>query len=187
MKSVSSRIWTPVAVSISYDDKHYTTGISKGFTTFSKIKCCIAITIMIPITKVIQYILKYKTQVDSVVSDTNNFLISWLRSMATRRERHNSYYANPTHNVQHISWCLRSLSVEIYKTWPHASNVEDPTLCLNGPISTDSLFKILKFSWPSLPGMTSFHTPAPFTVWGFIMTMVTVISFARERKTAPNV
>ena len=28
MQSVSSRIWTRVAVSISYDDKHYTTGTS---------------------------------------------------------------------------------------------------------------------------------------------------------------
>ena len=30
------------------------------------------------------------------------------------------------------------------------------------------------------------HTPALFPVWGFIMTMVIVISFAHERKTAPN-
>ena len=29
MPSVSSRIWTRVTVSISYDDNHYTTGISK--------------------------------------------------------------------------------------------------------------------------------------------------------------
>ena len=28
MKSVSSKIWTSVAVSISYDDNHYTTGTS---------------------------------------------------------------------------------------------------------------------------------------------------------------
>ena len=28
MHSVSSRIWTRVAVSISYDDNHYTTGTS---------------------------------------------------------------------------------------------------------------------------------------------------------------
>ena len=28
MKSFSSKIWTRVAVSISYDDKHYTTGTS---------------------------------------------------------------------------------------------------------------------------------------------------------------
>ena len=30
------------------------------------------------------------------------------------------------------------------------------------------------------------HTPAPFPVWGFIMTMVSVISFAHECKTVPN-
>ena len=30
MQSVSSRIWTRVAVSISYDDNHYTTGTSKS-------------------------------------------------------------------------------------------------------------------------------------------------------------
>ena len=29
MQSVSSRIWTRVAVSISYDDNHYTTGTSQ--------------------------------------------------------------------------------------------------------------------------------------------------------------
>ena len=29
MQSVSSRIWTRVAVSISYDDNHYTTGTSE--------------------------------------------------------------------------------------------------------------------------------------------------------------
>ena len=29
MQSVSSRIWTRVAVSISFDDNDYTTGISK--------------------------------------------------------------------------------------------------------------------------------------------------------------
>ena len=30
------------------------------------------------------------------------------------------------------------------------------------------------------------HNPAPFPVRGFIMTMVIVISFAREHKTTPN-
>ena len=36
MQSVSSRIWTRVAVSISYDDNHYTTGTStKHLTTLS--------------------------------------------------------------------------------------------------------------------------------------------------------
>ena len=31
MQSVSSRIWTRVAVSISYDDNYYTTGTSNFF------------------------------------------------------------------------------------------------------------------------------------------------------------
>ena len=38
MQSVSSRIWTRVAVSISYDDNHYTTGTSKNYT-YTKLKC----------------------------------------------------------------------------------------------------------------------------------------------------
>ena len=37
MLSVSSRIWTRVAVSISYDDNYYTTGTSTFFNT-SKLK-----------------------------------------------------------------------------------------------------------------------------------------------------
>ena len=32
MQSASSRIWTRVAVSISYDDNHYTTGTSRVLT-----------------------------------------------------------------------------------------------------------------------------------------------------------
>ena len=35
MQSVSSRIWSRVAVSISYDDNHYTTDTS-SFFAFSK-------------------------------------------------------------------------------------------------------------------------------------------------------
>ena len=33
MQSVSSKIWTRVAVSISYDDNHYATGISIVLST----------------------------------------------------------------------------------------------------------------------------------------------------------
>ena len=38
MQSVSSRIWTRVAVSISYDDNHYTTGTSKYYYVTLKIQ-----------------------------------------------------------------------------------------------------------------------------------------------------
>ena len=37
MQSVSSRIWTHVTVSISYEDNHYTTGISKLFNAKSSL------------------------------------------------------------------------------------------------------------------------------------------------------
>ena len=81
--------------------------------------CCIPIIIIIWITTVIQYIYKhkYKTQAYSVVLDTNGLLISWLRSMSTGGERHNSYCANPI------------------------AKVENSTLCLHGPISTDPFSK----------------------------------------------
>ena len=36
MQSVSSRIWTRIAVSISYDDNHYTTGTSLNYLTVYK-------------------------------------------------------------------------------------------------------------------------------------------------------
>ena len=54
-------------------------------------------------------------------------------------------------------------------------NDRRPKSHLNGPISTHIFFKILKFSGPFLPSMTS-------SIWGFIMTMVIVIYFAHERK-----
>ena len=38
MQSVSSRIWTRVAVSISYDDNHYTTGTYADSAAMTNIK-----------------------------------------------------------------------------------------------------------------------------------------------------
>ena len=39
MQSVSSKIWTRVAVSIPYDDNHYTTGISSDACGVIAITC----------------------------------------------------------------------------------------------------------------------------------------------------
>ena len=36
MQSVLSRIWTHVAVSISYDDNHYTTGLREQYNMWIK-------------------------------------------------------------------------------------------------------------------------------------------------------
>ena len=38
MQSVSSKIWTRVAVIISYDDNHYTTGTSNLYSIFDRFK-----------------------------------------------------------------------------------------------------------------------------------------------------
>ena len=43
MQSVSSRIWTRAAVSISYDDKYYTTGTSYPLVTVPKAPIMIGI------------------------------------------------------------------------------------------------------------------------------------------------
>ena len=43
MQSVSSRIWTRVAVSISYDDNHYTTGTSINNDLFMHIDSVLSI------------------------------------------------------------------------------------------------------------------------------------------------
>ena len=40
MQSFSSRIWTRVAVSISYDDNHYITGTSISYVVNAVISCC---------------------------------------------------------------------------------------------------------------------------------------------------
>ena len=36
MQSAASRIWTRVAVSISYDDNHFTTGTSNTYKIYKK-------------------------------------------------------------------------------------------------------------------------------------------------------
>ena len=89
-----------------------------------KIMCCIAIIIMISITSVIQYIHKYKTPADSVVSHTNGF-INFLASVHgdTRRETQ-FLLCWPHPNARCILWYLRSLSIEIQKTQLHLSAVK---------------------------------------------------------------
>ena len=44
MQSVSSRIWTRITVSISYNDDHYTTGTRKKLYNLLKISTIVMIT-----------------------------------------------------------------------------------------------------------------------------------------------
>ena len=47
MQSVSSRIWTRIIMSISYDDNHYTTGTSKNVYLLKKKKCFVLYLLLI--------------------------------------------------------------------------------------------------------------------------------------------
>ena len=109
-------------------------------------ECCILmVAIMISIQRYI-YKYKYKTQkrADSVVSDTNGLLISWLR-----HEERDTILTMLTPSPRAAHLVVFKISV--------GRDPKIPTLRLNGPISTLNwlFFKNLKFSGPSLPGMTS--------------------------------
>ena len=136
------------------------------------------------------------------------FINFWLRFFDTKRERdtqflkvfRNHTILTPTPNVWHISWCLRSQFISAGR------DPKNSTLWLNGripnystpwhngrelnclpPISTLNwlFFKILQFSGPSLPGMTS-STLQPHFLSGVYYEKGIVISIAHERKSAPH-
>ena len=122
-------------------------------------------------------------------------LFYWLLSSVLRHEERDTILTMLTiPNARRILWCLRSLSVEICKT---------PTTCLNGrelnslcptgrelnclPAWSNVNSQLTLFQNPQIlrtisPGHGVIQAPASFPVWGFIMTMVIVISFARKRK-----
>ena len=144
------------------------------------------------ITTVIQNTVKYAKHRRTLSFQVRTVLLtSWLRPIATREEGHNSYNADTT-NTRRILWCPRSLSVEIRKTQLHASTVENSILY--APMAETqlppwsnfnsqlTLFQNLQVLRTISSGHDFIHTPVPFSVWGFIMTMVIVISFARKRK-----
>ena len=128
-------------------------------------------------------------------SGTNGLLASDFGS-STRRERHNSYYANHPQRAAHRVMFKISADRDP-KTPSTSSTVENNPLCPNGrelnclPAWSNLNPKLTVFQNPQILRTISsehdvIHTPAPFPVWGFIVTMVMVISFARERKTVPN-
>ena len=108
----------------------------------------------------------------------------FISGYVTERDTNHKSLCKPYHtpppppNVWCFLWCLRSqlISSGRDQTDPLWSDSKNPTTCFNGWTSTTHLFKILKFSGPSLPGMMSttlsIHSnahPTPFPVWRFIM------------------
>ena len=114
-----------------------------------------------------------KNRWDSVVSVTNGLLISDFGS-STRREGHNSFYANHPQRLAHLVMFKMSVGRDpknpttssMAQIQLHASMVENSTLCLNGTISIQN---------PQILGTISskhdvIHTPAHFLSGGFMMT-----------------
>ena len=139
--------------------------------------CCIATMISIP--TVIQTHLQ--TQVDSVVSGTNGFINFLISFHGNTRWETQFLLCWPHPYAQRILWCLRSLSVEIWKTF----NGQNPTHSLNGPISTD-IFSKFSNSQDQLFRVWRHPHSSPISCLGFIWQMVIFISFAHECKTATN-
>ena len=192
MQSVSSRIWTRVAVSIFYDDNHYIRApvlISKGrFHLYNLMMSVIVIQILAKTGGLCHF--RYE-----------RFINFWLRFKSTWGERHNSYYAD------HTIWLhtkltpspTRGTSCDVLKSqfisagWDLKNLIAAATLCLNGPISTLCLRRSISTEFFQNPqilrtissGHDVMHTPGNSSL-GFIMTMVIAISFVRERKTTPN-
>ena len=126
MQSVSSRIWTRITVSISYDDNHYTTGISNDINPTVHIQMHIQIQIRVKTGK-------YKWV------ETGGLCCLGTNFSSLRYEERDTVLTMLTiPNAQLIWWCLRSLSLEICKT---------PTICPNGR-ELIYLLPLRKFNYP---------------------------------------
>ena len=122
MLSVSSRIWTRVALSISYDDNHYTTG------TLTLIIILFNINNLFSDSKVVLYTIHIQLQNTQYIYRRTLLyryerFINFLTSVHRNEERDTiptmlTIFSDPT-NAQRILWCLRSPSVEIRKTQLH--------------------------------------------------------------------
>ena len=110
---------------------------------------------------------------------------------STRGERHNSYYANHPQRAAHLVMFKISVCRDPKK--PTTSSMTQIQLspqwqkCNSLPTWSNLKSQLTLFQNPQIlriisSGHDVIHTPAPFPVWGFIMTMVIVISFARKRK-----
>ena len=136
-------------------------------------------------------------QADSFVSDTNGFINFWLRSIVTREEtQFLKAYANHTmlaslqcvaHPVMFkISIHLCRSRSEKLNRMPQRSKTQLSSKRSNTQLRSFQNLQILR---TISTGHDVIHTPVSFPVWGsggLLWQMVIVISFAHERKTAPN-
>ena len=113
---------------------------------------------------------------DSVVSDTNRLLISWLRFFDTRKEAQFllcwSYYADYTQRAAHLVMFKISVGRDPKKTTITStvkSNSQRPNPTLTSMVESQLLNRLyFKFSGPSLPGITS-STLQPHFLYGGLL------------------
>ena len=88
----------------------------------------------------------------------------------------------------HLCWLRLENWTSCFNSWRLNSvffNGRIPNYIFQRSKSNWHLFKILKFSEPSLPGMTSSTLQPHFLSGGLLWQVVIVISFVHERKTTP--
>ena len=151
--------------------------------------CCKAISIK----TVIQPTHKHRRkQADSVVSCTNGF-INFLTSAQSDTRRETQFLLCwPHQRAAHL--VMFKISIERDPKNPTTSSTAQIQLSpqwQRTQLSASIVQSQLTFQNPQIlrtisSGHDVMHTPVPFLVWGFIMTIVIVISFAHERKTVPN-
>ena len=137
------------------------------FLTLSQVCCKYCITIKISITIVIQIHIQIQLQVDSVVSDTSEFINFWLRSLDMRRVtrflkgcgNQTMLPPSPHHHAAHLMVFKISVSGD-----PKSS-----TARLSGR-KLNSSFQNPQILWTISSGHDVIDTPAPFPLWWFIIT-----------------
>ena len=89
----------------------------------------------------VNFILLYSHNHNDINNNNTDTICRFrLRSMATRGERHNSYNVDPTRRASHLVMFNISVGRDL-KNPTTSFNGQNPTLRLNGPISTASFSK----------------------------------------------
>ena len=140
-----------------------------------------------------------QTQGDSVVSGTNGFINFWLRFFDMRRET--QFWKVYADHTMLTPLCWRAAHLGMFKISvgrdKKNSTTSSTAQVLLSPqwqkLNSTSMVQsqLTLFQNPQIlrtisSGHDVIYTLAPFPVWGFIMTMVIVISFACKCKTALN-
>ena len=105
-------------------------------------------------------------------SGTNGLLISWLRPIATRGERHNSFYVN--HYIRAAHLVMFKISIHLHRSRPEKLNCHRNGRKLNSlPPWSNLNSQLTLFQNPQIfrtisSGHDIIHTPSPFSVRGLL-------------------